>query len=222
MPQLAKNSRLGFATFETGLHRGFAVCNSTTALGLRGTLALEGSGAFSCARYYDPQIGRFISEDPIGFKGGINFYRYALNSPLILIDPDGRDVTVVHYTATNPRGHVGLGVNSDTTEGFYPDKDNYQAVIGGPGHVQVDTHQVTDYVVIPTTPDQDRSIQLYIDQHQKGHYSFLNSNCARFVEHALAAGGVSSSNTIDPITLMQDLHQRYDPPAPVPPPDVQD
>ena len=28
------------------------------------------------ARYYDPAIGRFISEDPIGFGGGTNFYAY--------------------------------------------------------------------------------------------------------------------------------------------------
>ena len=41
------------------------------------------------ARYYDPQIGRFISEDPPGFKGGINFYAYVQNSPTRLSDPLG-------------------------------------------------------------------------------------------------------------------------------------
>jgi RHS repeat-associated protein len=41
------------------------------------------------ARYYDPKIGRFISEDPIGFGGGINFYAYAYNRPTTLIDPFG-------------------------------------------------------------------------------------------------------------------------------------
>jgi RHS repeat-associated protein len=43
------------------------------------------------ARYYDPQIGRFISEDPIRFHGGINFYDYVFNSPTTLRDPRGTD-----------------------------------------------------------------------------------------------------------------------------------
>ena len=41
------------------------------------------------ARYYDPAIGRFISEDPIQFSGGNNFYRYVNNKPLTLVDPSG-------------------------------------------------------------------------------------------------------------------------------------
>jgi RHS repeat-associated protein len=41
------------------------------------------------ARYYDPSAGRFINEDPIRFKAGINFYRYVGNSPVDWIDPTG-------------------------------------------------------------------------------------------------------------------------------------
>ncbi len=41
------------------------------------------------ARYYDPQSGRFLSEDPIGYNGGTNFYSYVGNSPTMLIDPKG-------------------------------------------------------------------------------------------------------------------------------------
>jgi RHS repeat-associated protein len=41
------------------------------------------------ARYYDPNTGRFISEDPIRFWGGIDFYKYVDNSPVDAIDPSG-------------------------------------------------------------------------------------------------------------------------------------
>ncbi len=41
-------------------------------------------------RYYNPSTGRFVSEDPIGFKGqDINLYRYVNNEPLGFIDPIG-------------------------------------------------------------------------------------------------------------------------------------
>jgi RHS repeat-associated protein len=41
------------------------------------------------ARYYDPAIGRFISEDPKGFKAGVNFYAYTGNNPINYNDPLG-------------------------------------------------------------------------------------------------------------------------------------
>ena len=45
---------------------------------------------FYRARYYDPNSGRFISEDPIGISGGdFNFYKYSVNNPANRIDPFG-------------------------------------------------------------------------------------------------------------------------------------
>ena len=42
------------------------------------------------ARYYEPESGRFLSEDPIGFAGGDqNLYGYVLNNPLNFVDPFG-------------------------------------------------------------------------------------------------------------------------------------
>ncbi len=42
------------------------------------------------ARYYDPQIQRFISEDPIGFASkDTNWYRYTWNNPVNLVDHNG-------------------------------------------------------------------------------------------------------------------------------------
>jgi uncharacterized protein RhaS with RHS repeats len=47
------------------------------------------------ARFYDPMIGRFLSEDPIGFSSGdVNLYRYVANNPINLIDPLGLEGTI--------------------------------------------------------------------------------------------------------------------------------
>jgi RHS repeat-associated protein len=40
-------------------------------------------------RYYDPELGRYISSDPIGLAGGINFYGYSNQNPLMYMDPYG-------------------------------------------------------------------------------------------------------------------------------------
>jgi len=76
------------------------------------------------ARYYDPQTGRFVNEDPIRYAGGgINFYSYGLNNPMSLIDPMGL-ATVTNNTGTpvlvwgNPGS--GHGTNSANVYGVIP------------------------------------------------------------------------------------------------------
>ncbi|HYL55349.1 MAG TPA: RHS repeat-associated core domain-containing protein [Gemmatimonadales bacterium] len=41
------------------------------------------------ARYLDPALGRFVSEDPIGLSGGINLYAFVRNDPVNGWDPSG-------------------------------------------------------------------------------------------------------------------------------------
>ncbi|WP_371747460.1 RHS repeat domain-containing protein [Caballeronia sp. Sq4a] len=43
---------------------------------------------YNLFRYYDPEVGRFVTPDPIGLTGGLNLYRYAPN-PISWIDPWG-------------------------------------------------------------------------------------------------------------------------------------
>lgn len=40
-------------------------------------------------RYYNPEIGRYISSDPIGLEGGINTFSYVAQNPTNWIDPAG-------------------------------------------------------------------------------------------------------------------------------------
>jgi len=77
------------------------------------------------ARYYDPAIGRFISQDP--GRNGENWYAYCNDNPVTRVDTDGRFVIVAAVVAMiigaalGAGGYAGycLGTGTDmTVEGF--------------------------------------------------------------------------------------------------------
>ena len=50
------------------------------------------TGLILCThRYYDPNTGRFLTRDPLGYDGGIDLYGYVGNDPVNFIDPFGYD-----------------------------------------------------------------------------------------------------------------------------------
>ncbi len=80
---------------------------------------------FNLRRYYDPDVGRFTTPDPIGLAGGLNTYTYALN-PLTWIDPlglnaalldvlgsDAKSIGVYRFTDKNGNLYVGSTTNQD-------------------------------------------------------------------------------------------------------------
>ena len=60
-------------------------------------------------RYYSPDSGIYLSQDPIGLEGGGNLYAY-VHDPNSWVDPFGLDmVTVYHYTSA--KGFKGISGN---------------------------------------------------------------------------------------------------------------
>ncbi|MDY2566705.1 RHS repeat-associated core domain-containing protein, partial [Pseudomonas syringae] len=77
---------------------------------------------YNTFRYYDPEIGRFITQDPIGLAGGVNLYQYAPN-PIRWTDALGwacelfRGVSANHPEIGNARNGIAKpgNANSDIT-----------------------------------------------------------------------------------------------------------
>jgi RHS repeat-associated protein len=47
-----------------------------------GAITKSSGASYYRARYYDQNAGRFISEDSIRFKAGVDFYTYVFNDPI--------------------------------------------------------------------------------------------------------------------------------------------
>ena len=180
----------------------------------------DGTGVyFYRARYYSPVYQRFISEDPIGFAGGVNLYAYVDGDPLNWVDPLGSDVTVTRFEGEghNGFGHVGICVSGHPSVGFTDlnPSDDTKATLGRtvPGFPKpIDPNRVVqDQLTIPTTPQQDAAIQKAIDDRTStpGNYNSRNRNCAQFAADALAAGNIRVPPITLPKSLMDELHAIY-------------
>ncbi len=78
------------------------------------------------ARYYKPEIGRFLQTDPVGYQAGMNLYWYCKNNPWNSADPLGRETVPSGYEDTVdlwPKDEHGKPKNMENGRPF-DDSDN--------------------------------------------------------------------------------------------------
>jgi len=106
---------------------------------------IESGLHYNMFRYYDPDVGRFISQDPIGLVAGNNLYQYAPN-PISWIDPWGWIAappalpnTPGIYTITNGNdvyvGSAGIGEQGMSDRISDPSHTKAQDLLKKPGTV---------------------------------------------------------------------------------------
>ncbi|KAF4513862.1 UNVERIFIED_CONTAM: hypothetical protein B566_EDAN016757 [Ephemera danica] len=61
---------------------------------------------YNYRRYYDPETGRYVTQDPIGLEGGFNLYGYVNGNPVNLMDPTGEVVFLAPLVVAAARAYA--------------------------------------------------------------------------------------------------------------------
>ncbi|NDK09028.1 hypothetical protein EOM39_07370, partial [Candidatus Gracilibacteria bacterium] len=87
---------------------------------------------YNRARYYNPQLGRFISRDPIDISDDVNLYTYVGNNPVNYVDRMGLEKILIMYSPNHFRDTFSTEANAEILFNSYLNsgykKENIQMV----------------------------------------------------------------------------------------------
>ena len=148
-------------------------------------------------RYYDPAVGRFASQDPMGLLGGFNLFSYAPNS-LTWIDPFGlccdckSGTATIHHqqgTPQNPFGHYTIETTtaSGTVHSHQVIFDEAATRTGIVTNGQAGSSQAK--VDLPNAKAAQEYQRKMLGQ-RTGPYDKMTNSCITHVAEVLRQGGV--------------------------------
>lgn len=166
-------------TFEPFGNTTLSGSSTTNSFAYTGRELDAGNLYFYRARYYSSTLQRFVSEDPIRFNGGVNFYAYANESPTSLIDPLG-----LFAMGGRNCGNKAANNGRNCTTGS-ASKLQYVAASAevsamtaeffsglGPGNLTFDPNSATSQVMAQSGPVQEVLNSYYMTGQTSGLYTF--------------------------------------------------
>lgn len=164
-----------------------------------GTMSHGPSGlALATFRMYDPAVGRWINQDPIGLRGGVNLYVYAEDSPIRYNDPSGLAMWVCVR-----RIHGPLKAILANHSYFWNDRNNSccgalsrtNCSEGGPGRDAC-------VKIADSSGSEDNVMRCCRSERTDQNYWPVFNNCFADIDKCLAAAGLKNPHlggTIGPL-----------------------
>jgi RHS repeat-associated protein len=158
-------------------------------------------------RAYDPRLGRWLSRDPIGERGGINLYGYVGNNPINWVDPLGLETAVVigGPAGKNVFGHIGIATSGS---GIYSSgtKQPFGSSFTDYINDQASYRDSTVYIINTTPEEEAKIIEAFKERNKAGHDAKSN-NCSHQVSDALKQAGIIDRVTPFPGTLHSPMQE---------------
>lgn len=150
-------------------------------------------------RYYDPDVGRFVSRDPIGYAGGINFYQYAI-SPTQWVDPNGLCSTALNR-ALGGKTHDKMQAHHLIPEEVWGRQASFFSDIGMGG----ERDKKENGLLMPDSADQAKKTKR-VFYHCGSHgkvYSPMVNNMVTTVRSKYEAGVIDEAQARTQISAIQ-------------------
>jgi RHS repeat-associated protein len=172
-------------------------------------------------RYYDPEVGRFISPDDPKYLDfqvayGHNRYAYCNNNPVMGYDPMGTDAVLVTDYSLPSVGHAIVYIQDENGVWYKTDFNPNGFYISGAGKVsfrEATSQEIEKYIL---GKEQNRVFRfkgyektrlygdfsgsfllakIYYENQNFGNYNLFTNNCQDYANEILSAGDSSDSVT---------------------------